>query len=300
MHPICSSDHYLVLILRHLDDRWMPIVRLTSKLFDHLFNSFFRSCLRKCLVDFVVGEGQGPTSCLDYLYKNGACLLWDEITCAQAAAYGNVDCLRYAHERRCPWNEQTALIAIQYNHVACLQYALENGLEVNVRRMIMECLRHGHRSILHFLYQTYNYNADNNDDDFNDDFDDEDEDLMTNASYYGHVDCVAYLHDVMGIKWDVQTTQNATKRQGNLPCLQYLHEHGCEWNSKTILTAAYSDNLECLMYAHQNGCRVPEQFLHVGKRCMAYIDTAIYPGYSQNMVLYAGSYYYEEEEDDWS
>jgi len=44
-----------------------------------------------------------------------------------AAIYGNLNCLKYAHENGCPWNENTCCSAAENGHLECLKYAHENG-----------------------------------------------------------------------------------------------------------------------------------------------------------------------------
>jgi hypothetical protein len=52
---------------------------------------------------------------------------WDERTCEFAAAFGKLDCLRYAHEHGCPWDERTCEFAAYDGHFDCLKYAHDNG-----------------------------------------------------------------------------------------------------------------------------------------------------------------------------
>ncbi len=42
---------------------------------------------------------------------------WDEDTCQNAAQYGRLDCLRYAHENDCPWDETTCRYAAEFGHL---------------------------------------------------------------------------------------------------------------------------------------------------------------------------------------
>ena len=47
--------------------------------------------------------------------------------CAQMARNGNVELLKFLHEKGCPWNEWTCSDAAEYGHLECLKYAHENG-----------------------------------------------------------------------------------------------------------------------------------------------------------------------------
>jgi hypothetical protein len=41
---------------------------------------------------------------------------------------------------------------------------------------------------------------------------------------------------------------------GQLECLIYAHENGCDWDSETCSNASMKGHLEILKYAHDNGC----------------------------------------------
>lgn len=47
--------------------------------------------------------------------------------CVEAVICGHLECLRYAHENRCPWNEWTCISAAMHGHLECLRYARDNG-----------------------------------------------------------------------------------------------------------------------------------------------------------------------------
>jgi hypothetical protein len=44
------------------------------------------------------------------------------------------------------------------------------------------------------------------------------------------------------------------KRNKELSCLKYAHEHGCEWDAGTTNYAIKNGFVECLQYALHNGC----------------------------------------------
>ena len=67
----------------------------------------------------------GNLELLKFLHEKGC--PWDEVTCSQAAQYGHLECLKYAHENGCPWDRKTRLKAAKNGHFECLQYARENG-----------------------------------------------------------------------------------------------------------------------------------------------------------------------------
>ena len=61
---------------------------------------------------------------------------------------------------------------------------------------------------------------------------------------------------------------------GQIECLKYAHEKGCEWDWRTCAGAAENGQIECLIYAHKEGCEyVKEELLKIcDKRCREYIE----------------------------
>lgn len=72
------------------------------------------------------------------------------------------------------------------------------------------------------------------------------------AATQGDLDCLKYLRE-KGCEWDPKTCAIAALH-GHLHILQYAHENGCKWNEDTCSLAAQAGNLHCLQYAHKNGC----------------------------------------------
>ena len=66
----------------------------------------------------------GDLECLKYAHENGC--PW-EYTYHTAAENGHLDCLKYAHENGCTWDEDTCSSAASNGHLDCLKYAHENG-----------------------------------------------------------------------------------------------------------------------------------------------------------------------------
>lgn len=52
---------------------------------------------------------------------------------------------------------------------------------------------------------------------------------------------------------------------GNLEMLQYLHEHGCLWDSRTTYMASMNRHRDCSEYALRNGCPDQDQPTADGK-----------------------------------
>lgn len=68
----------------------------------------------------------------------------------------------------------------------------------------------------------------------------------------------------------------AEARRGSVRRLQYLHEHGCPWDSETCTWAAQEGNILCLQYAHENGCPWDEYtniyaIRHQQYKCIKYL-----------------------------
>jgi len=79
---------------------------------------------------------------------------------------------------------------------------------------------------------------------------------INDAALDGDLALLISLHEQgceMEMGWNEDTIA-WTAYGGQIDCLQYLHENGCEWNEKTTNNAAVSGNLDCLQYALINGC----------------------------------------------
>ena len=63
----------------------------------------------------------GNVELLKFLHEKGC--PWDDWTCTAAAFHGHLECLKYLHENGCPWNGSTCSSVAEYGHLACLKYA---------------------------------------------------------------------------------------------------------------------------------------------------------------------------------
>jgi hypothetical protein len=66
---------------------------------------------------------------LKWLHENKC--PWDAMTCAHAAACGNLEMLQWARGRGCPWDEETSEYAGVNEHLEVLKWAIENGCKWN-------------------------------------------------------------------------------------------------------------------------------------------------------------------------
>jgi len=62
----------------------------------------------------------GNLECLKYAHENGSA--WNETTCEKAAENGHLECLKYAHGNGCAWDEKTMHAAVKFYN--CFKYAL--------------------------------------------------------------------------------------------------------------------------------------------------------------------------------
>ena len=148
--------------------------------------------------------------CLRYAHENRC--PWDKWTCADAKG---VDCLRYAHERGCPWDKTTCERAAWFNgHIDCLKYAHEKG-----------CFW--------------------------------DEKTCETAACCGRLECLKYAHEG-GCAWDETTCEAAAETEygegGRLDCLKYAHENGCPWGDRTCRKVIMFGSVNTLRYVHERGC----------------------------------------------
>jgi len=75
------------------------------------------------------------------------------------------------------------------------------------------------------------------------------------AAGAGHVDCLDYMHNRLGLPWNKNTCRGAA-HNGHLDCLTFAHRGGCAWNSDTTRVSAANGHLDCLQYALDNHCHL--------------------------------------------
>ena len=153
----------------------------------HHENSMWMTCIKlhgdlcyweKITCDHAAAIGQ--LECLKYAHENGC--PWSQNTTSSAADNGQLECLKYAHENGCPWAESTCSCAAYYGHLECLKYAHENGCPL--QQYTSQC-----------------------------------------AAKNGHLKCLKYLHE-NGCPWHKDTYSCAAER-GHLECVKYCNDNGC-------------------------------------------------------------------------
>lgn len=69
----------------------------------------------------------GHIECLRYAHENGSRL--DENISLYTS--GNIDCMQYVYEHGAPWHEHTTFYSLLYGNLECLRYAHQHGAQFN-------------------------------------------------------------------------------------------------------------------------------------------------------------------------
>lgn len=133
------------------------------------------------------------------------------------------------------------------------------------------------------------------------------ENITEEAAFHGHIACMKFARAI-GVPWfdAIKTGESACDRaitsgnmdcliyaidngcqateetcgwaawEGQLECLKYLHDIGTPWHPRTCTFAANRGHLNCLQYAYENGCgfdRLAYTFAVLGKDegCIQYV-----------------------------
>ena len=78
--------------------------------------------------------------------------LFDENTCEFAALGGQLEVLKYLHEKGCPWNEGTCANAAEGGHLEVLKYAHENGCPLH-EATCQYAAKEGHLDVLKYAHK---------------------------------------------------------------------------------------------------------------------------------------------------
>jgi hypothetical protein len=211
----------------------------------------------------------GHLECLVFCHENGC--EWNGNTIHAATKHGHISCVKYAHEHGCEWGEKTTYFAAYNGYFDILKYAIDNGCYVH-EDTCNAAAYYGDLSILQYVIEKgcswdeeITKHAASNPRITNLEF-------LTyiyqnaggwhpttceTAASSGNLECLKYAHehgcDWSGDGWDGVVCANAAL-DGHLSCLIYAHAHGCDWDEDTCTSAAIGDHLPCLEYAHTNGC----------------------------------------------
>ena len=71
----------------------------------------------------------GSVCILKWLLDRG--LILGNDLCQWAAVYGDIEALRFLHEKGCTWDSETFRMAVHHDHLDVLQWALSTGMDWN-------------------------------------------------------------------------------------------------------------------------------------------------------------------------
>ena len=205
----------------------------------------------------------GHLDCMKYAHEQG--LRWHANTGQVLSEKGNLEILKYAIEHGCPLGTDPIHSAASNGHVDCMKYLIERGCQVDNFLTMQGILQGGHLPCLKLLINHSNIYLD--------------EDLISRAAFWGHLNIVEYLHK-RGCPWDWQVPKIAAYK-GFYEVLYYAVEHGCECTPCTILDTVNTVSesaLNCLkyliargMYVPQNGKLLMTAFAHGNYLAMEYL-----------------------------
>ena len=156
----------------------------------------------------------GSFESLQYLVENGC--PWHFATTTYITVEKNVEMLRYVHEKGCPWSLNICLHAAFWGSLECLEYAHTHGavMENDMCDKLLKSHNNNPKTVL--------------------------------------FECFKYLHQHGGGKLLTEHTYYAACN-GYLEILKYLHEQGCEWDSRAAHEADQNGHKECLEYILRHG-----------------------------------------------
>ena len=73
------------------------------------------------------------------------------------------------------------------------------------------------------------------------------------AAISNHLDLLIYMKTVKNYEFVEQLSIDAAS-QGNIECLIFLNENGCQWNENTMTSAAANNQLECIKFLYKKNC----------------------------------------------
>lgn len=175
---------------------------------------------------------EGHIECLRYCHEHGAAWSPSVLT---VAAQGHLECLEYAHTHGAQWESCTTAIAAR-GHIECLAYCFENGAPIS--RSVTGFAAHGHLECLvyaHLHGAMWTGEA-------------------TLFAALGNIACLKYAHE-NGAPWSQSSVSYAVS-DGYLDCLKYCIENEAprEWESCRHF---HQGQLECIEYLHQQGVVIP-------------------------------------------
>jgi hypothetical protein len=159
-----------------------------------------------------------------------------------AAAYGQVDILRWFERFGGQCSGEAAIGAIQGGHVDTVVYLLQNGCPDDDDDELRKCCKMaaflGHLSILKLLVD-FAYDEKRKCD----------SSMIDYAAAGGHLETVEWVHENQCTFR--ASTCNFAAGSGKLDILQWLRAKGCPWDERTTI---YASTKEIYDWAKENGC----------------------------------------------
>lgn len=181
--------------------------------------------------------------------------------------------------------------AVRGGHLECLKYLVENGSRILVREVCLEAVKHNNFDILKYLrYKGCPW-------DVKECFfaaGKHENPEMLDYIYENRGECSVFLAEEcakkgctyalqflrntnFGWKWEKSISSSAANG-GNLDCLRYLIENGCEYDEDDIIfyAASGSGNIECIKYLLGKGCKMDKDTCAIAAKrgnlsCLRYL-----------------------------
>jgi hypothetical protein len=202
----------------------------------------------------------GNLECLKYVHERGC--TWNEEISFVAAGKGRLDILMYAHEHGCNWNAETCSEAASKGHLACLKYMHENGCEWDAETCLwsafcghLDCLTYAHDHGCEFHEENCQHALEEGNLECFKYLDKNGADWGEEVYFLAvrHLHCVKYLHEELHVEW-IEDYIDQAAIEGQLDVVKYMHEEGCPWDYRVCDSAIKRGYQHIVEYAHANGC----------------------------------------------
>ena len=168
---------------------------------------------------------------------------WSDRLCAEVAALGDLNALIFLYEKTdCPWNAEYIMYkSIKYGRLTCLEYVYNKGCRWSILTTDVfpaTSCEYDWLACLQFLHQNncplngYTYTA---------------------ASHCGFLRCLQFLHENKCTTVPANNIMRCAAINGHLDCIMYIHNiMGIPIDSMSCKFAVFKDNLDCTKYMYQN------------------------------------------------
>ena len=189
--------------------------------------------------------------CLKYAYDNGDKI--DEQTMVNAAKADALGIMRYLHDNKCPWNRQVCAAAAEHGHIHCLKYAHDNGCPWD-ELTIYKAIQNNNFGCLEYACENGCPT---------------DEDTINEACKNNDIRILKYLHEIMNLKFDDLSATLCCLKDGKRECLEYAHENGSKITHNTFSLAIENNLFESIKFLVEN---IYDYELYTGINAAKYCD----------------------------